>query len=163
MTTSAPEPRFRLLQPVRHPLAHLPGLLILAAALGLIDALFAITPWVSLGLTALESLLAPAWALAVLRLAGLERRRLPLHLAHLGTIGLLVACVAAKWHVLLQPALAEGVPAYRTYAVLAALFAIVGLIGRGSRFGRLVLAIADQPARLMLLSFGGVALLSRRA
>ncbi len=159
MPTPAPEPRFRLLEPVRHPLAHLPSLLVLAAVLGAADAVLALTVWVSLGLTGLESLLALPWAWTVLRLEGLDRRRRALHLLHLVTIGLLLACLAAKWHVLLQPVPAEGLHAYRTYTVAAALLAIVGLVGRGSRLGRLVLAIAEQPARLMLLSFGGAALL----
>jgi trk system potassium uptake protein TrkH len=157
--TSAPQPHFRLFQPARQPLAQVPGLLILAVVLAVVDALLALTAWISLGLTALESLLALPWALAVLRLEGLERRLRPLHRLHLGTIGLLLACLAAKWHVLLQVAPAEGVHAYRTYTLVAALLAVVGLVGRGSRLGRLVLAIAEQPARLMLLSFGGAALL----
>lgn len=133
-----------------------------------LDLAFAIEPWISGALTALETLLIPAWLVAVVIL---ERRASALATArprqpHLATLlvafALLLACIAEKW--ILIAGAAEGlvdaraVVLYRTYTVLAFVLANGGLLGRRP-LERLLVTAAEHPARLMVLSFGVVALL----
>jgi trk system potassium uptake protein len=70
-------------------------------------------------------------------------------------VAVLVACLASKWVALGWPG---GEPqdraaAYRVYTVFGAGTAAAGLLGRGARLARLLVAIGDQPARLLLGSF----------
>lgn len=145
----------------RPSVGSLHALIVLVLVLGATDALTASWPLAATVLTVVESALLAPWATAVLRLRG--ERRLGtegwgLRLVHVATIALAVACVASKWVVLVR-AYGQHVPAYRSYTVVLTVLAAAGLVGRGERLGRLLLQVADHPARLMLLSFGLTALL----
>ncbi|MGK3959449.1 TrkH family potassium uptake protein [Sorangium sp. So ce118] len=140
-----------------------------AVLLGL-DLALAITPRASAALTAVETLLVPAWLAAVV---SLERRRTTLDGARvearrprlallLLAFTLLLACIGEKWLLLLgQPAEdpgQRGVVLYRSYTVLAFFLALGGLLGRRP-LERLLATAAEHPARLMALSFGIATLL----
>ncbi|HSN97814.1 MAG TPA: TrkH family potassium uptake protein, partial [Candidatus Nanopelagicales bacterium] len=132
------------------------------------DLAFAITGWISWSLTAVETLLVPAWLAAVVVLerrasvlAG-ARPRKPRMATLLIALALLLACIAEKW-ILLGHATGEGagervVVLYRAYTVIAFVIANGGLLGRRP-LERLLVTAAEHPARLMLLSFGVAALL----
>ncbi|WP_437603129.1 potassium transporter TrkG [Sorangium sp. So ce590] len=135
-----------------------------------LDLALAITPRVSTALTAVETLLVPAWLAAVVALdrartarpgARVEARRPRLALFLLAII-LLLACIGEKWLLVLgQPAGdpgQRGVVLYRSYTVLAFLVALVGLLGRRP-LERLLATAAEHPARLMAVSFGVATLL----
>lgn len=77
---------------------------------------------------------------------------------------MILACVYAKWSVL-DGASAAGDAArleyqasYRTYAVVALVLSLVGLVG-AYRVHQFLAKMADHPARLMLVSFGLLAML----
>lgn len=53
---------------------------------------------------------------------------------------------------------AATVSAYRQYTAIAFTIIALGLLGRGSRMGRLLASVADHPARMMALTFGVIAL-----
>ena len=76
-------------------------------------------------------------------------------------LALLLACLGAKWRVLGDVAV-EGpagyVALYRTYAGVAFVISVAGLVGL-HRIERFLATMADHPARLMVLSFGLTALL----
>jgi trk system potassium uptake protein TrkH len=146
---------------VRPSLPALPGLVVLALGIGVADVIAAASLYSAVTLTVIQSALLAPWATAVLRLRGEGLRPSGgwgLRLFHVAAIALAVLCLASKWVVLVRY---QGgtLAAYRTYAVVLTLLAVTGLLGRGQRLGRLLLAIADQPARLMLLSFAFTALL----
>lgn len=163
--------RFAWLKPV--------PLLAGSAVLLAFDLAFAIDPWISAVLTAVESLLVPVWLTVVTLLlwrpprAGARtesRRARPV--VFVITACLLLACIGEKW-LLIQHAAelervaggalgederARGVALYRTYTVLAFALANGALLGRRP-IERLFATAADQPARLMMVSFGVAALL----
>ncbi|HUG53289.1 MAG TPA: potassium transporter TrkG, partial [Vicinamibacteria bacterium] len=145
----------------RPSLATLHVLVAFALVLGVVDVIAAPVTAAATALTVLESALIAPWVTAVLRLRGETHRRREgwgLRLFHLATITLAVLCLGSKWFVLVR-AYGEATSAYRTYTVVLTVLAVAGLLGRGERLGRLLLSIADQPARLMLLSFGLTVLL----
>jgi len=79
-------------------------------------------------------------------------------------VAMILACVYAKWSVL-DGASAAGDAArleyqasYRTYAVVALVLSLVGLVG-AYRVHQFLAKMADHPARLMLVSFGLLAML----
>ncbi|WP_437580707.1 TrkH family potassium uptake protein [Sorangium sp. So ce887] len=134
------------------------------------DLALAITPRVSTALTAVETLLVPAWFAAVIALERLrkarpgaraEARRPRLALFLLAII-LLLACIGEKWLLLLGHAAEDpgqrGIVLYRSYTVLAFFVALVGLLGRRP-LERLLATAAEHPARLMAVSFGVATLL----
>ena len=146
-----------------------PATLLVGSALLLgFDLGFAITEWISWALTAVETLLVPVWLAAVVLLerrasvlAG-ARPRKPRVATLLIALSLLLACIAEKW-ILLRHAAGEvpdarGVVLYRAYTVIAFVIANGGLLGRRP-LERLLVTAAEHPARLMVLSFGVVALL----
>ncbi|WP_437819716.1 TrkH family potassium uptake protein [Sorangium sp. So ce1078] len=140
-----------------------------AVLLGL-DLALAITPRASLALTAVETLLVPAWLAAVVSLERLRKAlagariqgRKPRLALFLLAFTLLLACIGEKWLLLLgQPAEdpgQRGVVLYRAYTVLAFFVALVGLLGRRP-LERLLATAAEHPARLMVVSFGAATLL----
>ncbi|WP_441286810.1 TrkH family potassium uptake protein [Sorangium sp. KYC3313] len=152
----APRPRAAWMRPA--------SLLAGSAVLLGVDLAFAITPRVSMALTALETLLVPAWVVAVVSLerahrtltgaqAEASRPRLALFLL---ALGLLLACIGEKWLLVWQPAgdtAHRGVVLYRSYTVLAFSLALGGLLGRRP-LERLMATAAEHPARLMAVSFG---------
>ncbi|WP_438029844.1 TrkH family potassium uptake protein [Sorangium sp. So ce233] len=134
------------------------------------DLALAITPRASAALTAVETLLVPAWIAAVVSLerlrkalagARVEARRPRLALFLLALI-LLLACIGEKWLILLGHAAEDAgqraIVLYRSYTVLAFVVALGGLLGRRP-IERLMATAAEHPARLMVLSFGVATLL----
>ncbi|WP_437872600.1 TrkH family potassium uptake protein [Sorangium sp. So ce363] len=152
----APRPRAAWMRPA-------PLLVGCAGLLG-IDLALAITPRASMALTALETLLVPAWVAAVIALerrrkalpgARIEARRPRLALFLLA-FSLLLVCIGEKWLLVWQPADDpgnRGVALYRAYTALAFFLAIGGLLGRRP-LERLLATAAEHPARLMAVSFG---------
>ncbi|WP_437785529.1 TrkH family potassium uptake protein [Sorangium sp. So ce1097] len=148
-----------------------PAPLLLGSAVLLgFDLALAITPLASVALTALETLLVPAWIAAVVSMervrralagARVEARKPRLALFLLALV-LLLACIGEKWLLLLGPGAADagprGLVLYRSYTVLAFLVALGGLLGRRP-IERLLATAAEHPARLMVLSFGVATLL----
>ncbi|WP_437320829.1 TrkH family potassium uptake protein [Sorangium sp. So ce385] len=140
-----------------------------AALLGL-DLALAIAPRASAALTAVETLLVPAWVAAVVSLERLRRAlagariqaRKPRLALFLLAFVLLLACLGEKWLLVLgQPAGDPGqrvVALYRTYTALAFFVALGGLLGRRP-LERLLATAAEHPARLMVVSFGVATLL----
>ncbi|WP_129575749.1 MULTISPECIES: TrkH family potassium uptake protein [Sorangium] len=140
-----------------------------AALLGL-DLALAIAPRASAALTAVETLLVPAWIAAVVSLERLRKAlagarvqgRKPRLALFLLALVLLLACLGEKWLLVLgQPAGDPGqrvVALYRTYTVLAFFVALGGLLGRRP-LERLLATAAEHPARLMVVSFGVATLL----
>ncbi|WP_437728260.1 TrkH family potassium uptake protein [Sorangium sp. So ce861] len=140
-----------------------------AALLGL-DLALAIAPRASVALTAVETLLVPAWVAAVVSLERLRRAlagarvqaRKPRLALFLLAFVLLLACLGEKWLLVLgQPAGDPGqrvVALYRTYTALAFFVALGGLLGRRP-LERLLATAAEHPARLMVVSFGVATLL----
>jgi trk system potassium uptake protein TrkH len=132
-----------------------------------LDVALAVTAWISAALTAFETLLVPMWIVAILVQ---ERRRDARGRRDAGKarvvalvlgLGLLVACVAEKWLLLIHAG--EGDPGrvvalYRAYTLVAFAVANAGLLGRRP-IERLMVTAAEHPARLMVLSFGLAALL----
>jgi trk system potassium uptake protein len=129
----------------------------------------------SLGLWALVSVLIVPWAVATLRFTSApaaelddSRRRARVRERHLwGAVLrvslLLLACsfIVAKWSLLLAADAHD--PSYagssRSYTVGLGLMFVLGLAARDLRAARFLASISLHPARLMALSFGGVALL----
>ncbi|MGK3994348.1 TrkH family potassium uptake protein [Sorangium sp. So ce1024] len=159
---AAPRRRIAPLQPA-------PLLLGSAVLLGF-DLALAITPRASTALTALETVLVPAWIAAVVSMervrsalagARVEGRRPRLALFLLALM-LLLACIGEKWLLLLGPTAEDAgtraIVLYRSYTVLAFLVALGGLLGRRP-IERLMATAAEHPARLMVLSFGVATLL----
>ncbi|KYF76666.1 TrkH family potassium uptake protein, partial [Sorangium cellulosum] len=140
-----------------------------AVLLGL-DLALAVTPRVSAALTALETLLVPAWVAAVVSLERLRKAlagarveaRKPRLALFLLALTLLLACIGEKWLILLGHAAEDagqrGIVLYRSYTVLAFVVALGGLLGRRP-IERLMATAAEHPARLMVLSFGVATLL----
>ncbi|KYF87037.1 TrkH family potassium uptake protein [Sorangium cellulosum] len=145
-------------------------LLVGSAALLGVDLALAITPRASAALTAVETLLVPAWVAAVVSLerlrralagARLQARKPRLALFVLAFV-LLLACLGEKWLLVLgRPAGDPGqrvVALYRTYTALAFFVALGGILGRRP-IERLLATAAEHPARLMVVSFGVATLL----
>jgi trk system potassium uptake protein len=145
---------------------------LLAAAAGVCTADFFTTgrPVLGIVFTALECLLALPWARLIFHLerserrldAGEKKRRLWMLSAHGITVTLVVATLVAKGFVLLKAHRGDAgdfTGPYQTYLVAFYAAFALGLVGRGSRVGRFLAVVADQPARLMTMSFGSVALL----
>ncbi len=141
------------------------GLLAIAGGLVAIDFALAIDPLWSLVLTGLEMVFVVPWAHLLLRLerdelrmrASERGRRLRLLAAHTATFTLLALALIAKVQVLHRATLLDTerfVSPYRSYAAALFVLIAIGLIGRGSRFGRFLATVAEHPARLMALSFG---------
>jgi trk system potassium uptake protein TrkH len=142
-----------------------PGALIALLALVAADFALGIRLWISIPLTAFQTFAAIPWLFLVLRAeAGEIARsatrvaRLRARLAHLVSIVVLVFALGEKWAFLVRAAAAESpepfVSGYRSFAVVALLVAVVGVLGRGRRAQRFLADSADHPARLMVLSFG---------
>lgn len=105
------------------------------------------------------------WARAVLfagpPAGGPGRTRLRTLAVSAVLLAVVVACLASKWAALGWPAgePREHAVAYRTYTVFGGLTAAVGLLGRGARLARLLVAMGDQPARLLVGTFSLASLL----
>jgi trk system potassium uptake protein TrkH len=140
---------------------------VLAGAVGLCvaDASTAVHVTLSPLFTALQCLLFLPWLRNIFDFVAGDRRRgarrLPALVVHLGLAAVAVACLASKWVVLLGStgALARFEQAYQTYTVIATAAGTLGFVLKGARLGRVLTALNEQPARLMLLSFGTTALL----
>ncbi len=146
------------------------SMLVGSAAIVTADFVLAFTRNVTLGFTIAETVLVLPWAIYILRLDRQEQRlrgdvrkqRTRMAAVHAIVIGMLVLCIVEKWLVLERARAGETVAvlaSYRIYTIAAWTFVNVGLIGRGSRFARLLVTLADHPARLSALSFGLTALL----
>jgi trk system potassium uptake protein TrkH len=127
-------------------------------ALAVADFATAVHPVLSPVWTAIQSVLFVFWARAVLRGTPAARPRRSTRLGGLAVsalaLGVVAACLASKWAVLGRPG--EGGPhaeAYRTYLGFAAVTSGVALLVRGARLARLLVAMGDQPARLLVGSF----------
>lgn len=139
----------------------------LAVVLVAADVITAIRPRISLALTILQVMLLLPWIASMTaptpRAAASqpEDTRGRRWLTGGIPISLLAVCLAAKWQVLEHVKL-EGsgayVPLYRTYAVIALVLSLLGLVGT-HRMERFLATMADRPARLMVLSFGMAAVL----
>ena len=138
----------------------------LAIGLGVLDGVTALHRYLSPLLLAAQTVLFVPWAVLVLKpaprrgRAGTEegpRRRYSR--AGVAAAAIVAVCTASKWVVLAWSARDGGyVDPYRIYTACGTAMAVLGLLGRERRIRRMVFAAADQPARLMLLSFGGTAL-----
>jgi trk system potassium uptake protein TrkH len=141
----------------------MPLLVLTILAAGVVDIVIPLSPWASLPLTAILSMLAIPWVVLVMRetanAPAADRshaiRRL---LFHLTNVGFVLSFLAAKWGELVDGLSESDAPLhgspYRTYTVALTLLLVVGGALRGGRFGRLVATSADHPARLMAGSFG---------
>ncbi len=145
------------------------GLLIAGAGICTADFFTAGRPVFGIVFTALEFLVVLPWAWLIFQLgrserrleSGERRRRRRLLSAHGFTVALVVATLVAKVFVIVKaPAedLENLTSPYETYLMIFYVAFALGLVGRGSRAGQFLAAVADQPARLMTLSFGSVAL-----
>ncbi|WP_240807994.1 TrkH family potassium uptake protein [Polyangium spumosum] len=134
-----------------------------------VDLALAVSPTLSVVLTAIETLLVPAWLAAVIKKERQAGRRgaipaastKPRWGAYVVLLVLLLACIAEKWLLFRHPAGGDDphlVALYRTYTVLAFVLANGSLLGRRP-LERLLVSTMDHPARLMLLSFGLAAVL----
>lgn len=146
----------------------LAGMLIGSAAVVSGDFFTALDPEFSLAFTALETALLVPWAFAVFRLDRRDFetrnvRRWPIKTllaVHGLNVVLLGACLYEKWaFVLAARAGTFPVEQYRIFTAAAYVLVNVGLLGRGSRVGRLLLGLSEQPARLTAMSFGLTGLL----
>lgn len=160
---AAPRPPFAWTRPAT--------LLLGSAALLAVDLAMAITPRVSMILTAIETLLVPVWIVALVLL---ERTAVPMALSqapadrrkrHWAAFGivlvLVVASIIEKWVLLAfasSGAQTDVVAQYRSYTVFVFVLTNASLLGRRP-LERLLGTATQHPARLMLLSFGVAALL----
>jgi trk system potassium uptake protein TrkH len=144
-----------------------------AALFTTIDVALALRPWVAAAMTALGLVTLPVWlrgALLLLRMEAEDRALSKVRLgraapyAVLSVIGLLLcSSMAAKaWIVWLswgseQPA--RFAVSYRVFAVSSYGLAALGLLGRPRRLARFFAQVAEHHARLMVGSFGAIALL----
>jgi trk system potassium uptake protein TrkH len=135
-------------------------LLVLSIGIASVDFAAGLRGIVSVGLTALQTVLVLPWLLVVTRAPpGAEEARARTTgraVLLIATAGLLLVVLVAKWRVLI-PTLSEPeiVPLaqYRTYGALSVVFGALGLIG-AHRLERFLASMADHPARLMVVSFG---------
>ena len=149
---------------------NLAGLLLLAAAFCTVDFVVIDGPvWPSI-MTGLEAALAIPWAWVVVTMDMAESRigksrslgRLYRVATHAVTFAALASALLAKAIVVHNAASSSFAPfvgVYRNYVAFVFVLFVLGLLGRGSRFARLLGSLADHPARLMALSFAVVALL----
>lgn len=139
--------------------------LAIAVALCVADAATAIHGILSPALTLLQCVLLLPWLRSLLASVTSDRRhslrKLPALAVQMGTASIAVACLASKAVVLLWPQGLGGPldPVYRTYTIIGTAAAVLGFVMRGARLARVVSALTEQPARLMLASFGTAALL----
>jgi trk system potassium uptake protein TrkH len=139
--------------------------LALALALCVADTALAIHTVASSALTLAQALAFVPWLRSLLAMAAADRRgarrRLPVLALHLAAAGVAVACLASKSVVLAWPdgSGARLEHAYRTYTVIGTVAAALGFALRGARLARLLGALEEHPARLMLASFGLTAVL----
>jgi trk system potassium uptake protein TrkH len=137
---------------------------LLLLTLSVADAVTAVHAVLSPLFTAAQTVLVVPWLHAVMPAASVERsrrRRLETLAINSVVVAVVVACLASKWAALGWPA---GEPrdhaaAYRLYTAFGAVTAAVGLLGREARLARLLVAMADQPARLLVGSFALASLL----
>lgn len=142
------------------------GMLLGSIGLAVADFVTALTHApLSLAFTIAETALVLPWAMIVFRLdrrdpsyrkqRGLSRLR-PVAV-HIVNVALVALVLSEKWVVLMR-AHRYGVhlyiAQYRIFTLAAYLLVNVGLLGRGSRVGRLLVTLSEHPARLTTLSFG---------
>lgn len=138
-------------------------LLLLGLCLG--DATTAVHRVLSPVFSAAQTVLFVPWLRAVLLAeplaGGRTRGRLRTLAVNAVVAAVVLACLASKWAALGWPAgdPREHAVAYRTYTVFGAVTAAVGLLGRGARLARLLVAMGDQPARLLVGTFSLASLL----
>ncbi|MBK9262944.1 MAG: TrkH family potassium uptake protein [Polyangiaceae bacterium] len=160
---AAPRPPFAWTRPAT--------LLLGSAALLAVDLALAITPRISMILTAIETLLVPAWIVALIVLertvASMAVGQAPAdrgkrHWAAFGIVlVLVVASIIEKWVLLAvatSGAQTDVVAQYRSYTVFVFVLTNISVLGRRP-LERLLATATQHPARLMLLSFGVTALL----
>ncbi|MCG3135953.1 MAG: hypothetical protein HMLKMBBP_03732 [Planctomycetes bacterium] len=151
---------------------NLAGMLVVATGLCAFDVAVAGSPFWSAVLTALLVVYCVPWAYTVLTLDRVEVRLADAARDHGGwrawRVGAHVVVFAALTMAMTTKVLlamdvagvafgAAEVSAYRQYTAIAFVIFLVGLLGRGSRMGRLLATVADHPARLMALTFGVIA------
>lgn len=143
------------------------------ALLTMLELVLRLREWLSVGLTALQTLAVPAVAFAIFGLAkrelqeedGDDRRGRWLRLLVVQGVLLLllVGCIFGKYRVLYEvvqdPSTVGALESsYETYGVAAFLLAVAGMLGSPRRVERVLASVADRPARLMAGSFGVAAL-----
>jgi trk system potassium uptake protein TrkH len=145
-----------------------PGLgavLLLLLGLCLADSMTAVHRVWSPLFSAAQTVLFVPWLRAVLfggtRASGAGKTRLRTLAVNAVVVAVVLACLASKWAALAWPAgePREHAVAYRTYTVFGAVTAAVGILGRGARLARLLVAMGDQPARLLVGTFSLASLL----
>ncbi len=154
-----------------------PAVLVVWAPITVLQLLTGLQPVLSWILTAIEVVVAPWLVVAVIVLARQElpredksererswRDRILRSVGfHAVSLLLLMGSIAAQLQVLYTSyqgaASAELSGSYRSYAVAAFVLVVVALLGSPRRLSRVVAAVADRPARLMVGSFGLVALI----
>lgn len=134
----------------------------LVLVLGGLDFAFARVGWAAMVLSAALTTLLVPWAVLLFRQDAAQpspRRRRRSTAVHVLTLAAVLPVLAAKW-LAVENLLSDEkyVHAYRTYSNLLIVLMLLGLAVRGGRLGRLMAAAADQPTRLMALSFALTAL-----
>ncbi len=133
-----------------------------------IDYLFAITPWVSGGITGVELAVLIPWAWVVFTsrstsLSATKKNKGWLgRLAQLLGVVLVIGAVAQKAYLLwvtLRGSPLDLTAGYRSFVVVTFVVWWVGTLGRGDRAQRFLSEAADHPARSMALSFAVCAFL----
>ncbi len=153
-----------------------PAVLVVWAVVTVVQLLTRLRPVLSLLLSLIEVVTTPALIVAVVLLARKElpKERDPKRCWRSRTIRgvgfqavsllLLIGCIAAQLQVLYTShvgaaPMGQLSGSYRSYAVATFVLVVVVLLGSPRRISRVVAAVADRPARLMLGSFGLVALI----
>jgi trk system potassium uptake protein len=133
----------------------LPGLVVASGVVTATDFGLGVQGGSSVALTAISVLLAVAWGRALFAGEGLKRtfRSFVVNgvLAVLMAVSLLAKALSLS---LAMGAAQQYTSSYRTYGFAVFLVFVVGLLGRGDRLARFLVASSDHPARLTLLSFG---------
>lgn len=140
------------------------SLLSLQLALLAADFTWPLAPRLSLVTSLALTLLGLPWAWLVLqggprhvgqRPSG-SRSGLKVWVFRAALLGLVATFLGAKWWLLLAHAGSDAerlLGTWRSYSVALIMLLPLGLLARDLRFSKLVLAVADHPARLMALSF----------
>ena len=123
------------------------------------DWLFPLRAPLSLVLSAALTLLALPWTFSLLRpdpVDSPDKAGKLLWLARFAVFALLAAFLTAKWQMLLRATDGPGdfVTGYKNYTLATFVTFAIGTLVRSLRLARFVRAAADQPARLMAVSFG---------
>lgn len=134
----------------------------LVLVVGALDFAFARVGWAAMALSAVTTTLLVPWAVLLFqqdRAAPSVQKRRASSAVHVLTLAAVLPVLGAKW-LAVESLLGEEkyVDAYRTYSNLLIVLMLLGLAVRGGRLGRLMAAAADQPTRLMALSFALTAL-----